>query len=358
MSDVPAKPLMLRFPVREQIAFAKRLAMLLRSGMPLREGLVMLDMKHGSRSAAFIFSTVIDGVSHGKALSVAMAEFSSVFGTLSINMIKVGESSGTLHHNLAYLAEELKKKDALHKKVIGALMYPAVIVAATVGISTVLTVFIFPKIIPIFQSFKHRLPLSTRILIALSSFLLKDGIWLLIALIAAVISIFLLLRSVRVKGVADRLILYLPLFGTLTRYYNLATCTRTISLLLKGDVRIVAAIDIVRDSTHNTVYQEALRTISSAVGRGQKLSLQLQAYPTLFPTLCTQMIAVAEETGDLAGSLMYISDMYEEEINDLTKNLTTLLEPVLMIVMGVIVGFIAISIITPIYGITQDLTPH
>ena len=168
---------MLRLPIRDQIMFAKRLAMILRSGVPVRESLLMLDVKDNSPSAAYIFGRLLEDVSRGVTLSDAMSALVTVFGAFSINMVKVGEASGTLHHNLSYLSEELKKKDALKKKVIGALMYPAVIVVATILISTVLTVYIFPKIIPIFQGFKQQLPLSTRVLIALSSFLIKDGLW-------------------------------------------------------------------------------------------------------------------------------------------------------------------------------------
>ncbi len=349
---------MLRFPIREQILFSKRLAMILRSGMPVRDALVMINAQGNSRSAAYVFSRLIADVSRGMTLSASMASFASVFGIFSINMMKVGEASGTLHSNLAYLSEELKKKDALKKKVIGALMYPAVIVCATVGISAVLTVYIFPKIIPIFQGFKHRLPLSTRLLIGLSSFLIKDGLLLIAFLLAAGIGIFFLMRTLRAKRVIDRAILYLPLFGMLSRSYNLANITRTTSLLIKGDVRIVQALSIVAESTANTAYRECLVGIVENVAHGQRLSAQMQEHPVLFPSLATQMVAAGEETADLAGALMYISDMYEDDISDLTKNLTTLLEPVLMVVMGIIVGFIAISIITPIYGITQDLTPH
>ena len=330
--------------------------MILRSGVPVREGLLMLDVENNSRSASFIFGQVINDVSRGRTLSASMAVFVKIFGIFSINMILVGEASGTLHHNLSYLSEELKKKDALKKKVIGALMYPAVIVLATVGISTVLTVYIFPKIIPIFQGFKQQLPITTRILIAVSNFLIRDGLWFFLFIICAAIGSFFLLRSARVKRVVDLTVLYLPLFGKLSRSYNIANMTRTTSLLIKGDVRIVQALEIVADSTANICYREAFRQIAVSIGRGQKLSAKMQEYSWLFPSLSTQMIAVGEETGDLSGALMYISDMYEEDINDLTKNLTTLLEPVLMIVMGVIVGFIAVSIITPIYGITQNLT--
>jgi type II secretory pathway component PulF len=323
----------------------------------MREGLLMLDVG-GSHSSKYILRHIIEDVSRGTSLADALATFEYLVGAFTVNIIKVGEASGTLSGNLAYLAEELKKKDALRKKVLGALVYPAIIIIATVGISLILTVYIFPKISPIFQGFKHQLPLSTRILIALSSFLIHNGILFFVVLVGVCVGLIFLMRIPRMRRVTDQTILTLPIFGTLSRSYNLANITRTMSLLLNGDVHIVPALEIISKSTANTVYQDDLTRIADAVRHGKKLSMHMRECGDRFPALCTQMIAVGEETGDLAGSLMYVSDMYEEDINELTKNLATLIEPVLMIVMGIIVGFIAISIITPIYGITQDLTLH
>ena len=331
--------------------------MVLRSGVAVREGLLMLDVG-GSRSSAFILDCIIRDISRGTSLASALSSFEQLVGAFTINIVKVGEASGTLPGNLAYLAEELKKRDALRKKVLGALVYPAVIVLATVGISLVLTVYIFPKILPIFQGFKQQLPFSTRVLITLSDILVHDGIVLLIALIMTGIGAVFLLRVPRVRRAADRMILALPIFGRLSRAYNLANITRTVSLLMNGDVRVLQALEIISKSIGNTMYRDDIVYIAEAVRHGKKVSISMRECSSRFPPLCAQMIAVGEETGDLAGSLMYISDMYEEDINELTKNLATLIEPVLMIVMGVIVGFIAISIITPIYGITQNLSLH
>ena len=349
---------MVRFPIRDQIAFSKRLSMVLRSGVPLREGLLMLDVSGDSHSSSYILRRIIDDVSRGISLGGALASFVNIVGAFTINIIKVGEASGTLPGNLAYLSEELKKKDMLRKKVLGALVYPSVIVVATVGISLVLTIYIFPKIIPIFQGFKHELPLPTRLLIAISNLLIHDGVLIALGLTAMAVGFVFLLRLPYVRRAADRIVLALPLFGRLSRSYNLSNITRTLSLLLQGNVRIVQALSIIAESTSNTVYRDDLIRIADGVHHGRKLSMRMKECSGRFPHLCAQMIAVGEETGDLAGSLMYVSEMYEEDINDLTKNLSSLIEPVLMIVMGVIVGFIAISIITPIYGITQDLTPH
>ena len=348
----------LRFSIRDQTIFFTRLAMILRSGVPLGNGLQMLEHKNNSRSQKHILRSVIADVARGKTFSSACLPFTAIVGSFSINMIRVGEASGTLHQNLLYLSEELKKKEALKKKVLSALIYPAVIILATVGISGVLTVYIFPKIMPIFASFKEQLPPTTRALIALSQFLIHDSVLLLVSLCAIALAFFFLLRLPRFKYEVDRAVLALPIFGKLSQYYNVVNSMRTMSLLLKGDVRIVQALEIVSRSSENSLYRRCLESVTSEVAQGKRLSEQLENNTRLFPQLLTQMIAVGETTGDLSASLMYVSDMYEEELNDVTRNLTVLLEPILMVVMGLIVGFIAISIIAPIYGITQNLTLH
>ncbi len=361
MREVPdvRKPFSIRFGTQDQIFFAKRLGMILRAGMPIMEGLYMLRGETRTKSASYIFQSLIFDVSNGQALSVGLRKFERIFGEFCVNIVKVGESSGTLHENLDYLAEELKKKHALRRKVIGAMVYPAVIVFATVGITSMLTVYIFPKIIPIFQGVNATLPFSTRALIVISEFLGNWGLFVIGALIFSFIGFLVLMRFVPAFHHAmDVVLLRIPIIGRLSKYYNLANCSRTLALLLKSDVGVVNAIDLVAASTRNLVYRRALVNAAQHITKGQRISTQFQRTPKLFPSIMTQMVLVGESTGNLSSSLMFLSDMYEEEINDLTKNLTTMLEPILMIVMGLIVGFIAVSIITPIYSITQSLNAH
>lgn len=354
-----SKPLSIRFGTQDQIFFAKRLGMILRAGMPIMEGLYMLRGETRTKSASYIFQSLIFDVSNGRALSVGLGKFERIFGQFCVNIVKVGESSGTLHENLDYLAEELKKKQALRRKVIGALVYPAVIVFATVGITSMLTVYIFPKIIPIFQGVKATLPFSTKALIAISGFLGQYGLWVIAGIVAFFVGFIVLMRFVpQFHFAMDHVLLRTPVIGKLSRYYNLANCTRTLSLLLKSDVGVVNALELVAASTRNLVYRQALMNAAQHITKGQKISSQMQKTPRLFPSMMTQMVLVGESTGNLSSSLMFLSDMYEEEINDLTKNLTTMLEPILMIIMGLLVGFIAVSIITPIYSITQGLSPR
>ena len=352
------KPHLLRFSMKQQILFTKRLGMILRSGMSIMDGLSMIRRESNSASSSYIYESIIVDVSNGQSLSVSLQRFERIFGPFCINIIRVGESSGTLYENLEYLSLELKKKQTLKNKVVGALMYPAVILLATIGITLLLTIYIFPKIIPIFQSVKATLPLSTRMLMILSSFLNHWGIEVFFAFIAVSVALYFLMRIARVHLFIDRLLLRLPIFGALSRDYNLTNISRTMGLLLHSNAGIINSIELVAASTHNLAYREVLLQSRERLIKGQNISSQFSVTPHLFPSIFSQMITVGETTGNLSASFKYLSEMYEEEIGEMTKNLATLLEPVLMIVMGLVVGFIAISIITPIYSITQNLQPH
>ena len=218
-----------------------------------------------------------------------------------------------------------------------------------------LIVYIFPKIMPIFLSLKAELPWSTRALIWLSHTMTVYGVWIILGLIALAIGFSFAMRSPQFHYRSDLVLLRIPVFGRLSQFYNLSNACRTLSLLLKSDVRFVAALAIAADSLKNQAYKRALEHVGEGVLRGQRMSVQLKEFPQLFPPLLMQMLSVGESTGNLSDTLMYMSEMYESEIRDWTKNLTSVLEPVLMLTMGLLVGFIAISIITPIYGITQSL---
>lgn len=337
--------------------FAKRLSILVKAGNPLLESLRMLKSQPGSRSAAKIYSQIVEDVERGQFLSSSMAAHKHIFGDFAVNVIRVGEMSGTLEENLNYLAEELKKKQELKRKVIGAMVYPAIVISATVALSIVLTVFIFPKILPIFDSFKFELPFTTKVLIAVSGFFLSYGVYVAALLVASIIALVFLYRVHGFRMVADRMMLRIPLFGRIAQGYYMANFCRTLGLLLKSQILVVEATRIAGNTLNNLVYRRESEVISQNLLRGEKISTHLARNMSLFPPILCQMVAVGEKSGNLSETLMFVSDLYENEVDMLTKNLSTMLEPVLMIVMGAIVGFIAVSIITPIYEITQYINP-
>jgi type II secretory pathway component PulF len=343
------------FSHKERITLTKRLAMLLRSGMAITDCLVLLRDQSRTSSQVAFFSALVTQVSSGQSLANALTPYQTSLGVFMINVIRIGEQSGTLAENLEYISSEHKKQYELRRQIIGALLYPAIIVAATFLITIFLIVYIFPKIVPIFTSLDLTLPLSTRILMSVSQFLSDYGLWLLIVVCVVGVGYTLIRAWPKVAWVTDTCTFKLPLIGTLSQYYQTATLCRTVGLLLRNEVPMAISLQSVIASTRHMLYLEVLLSIQEEVMKGKTLSSQLERYPKLFPALCTQMIQSGEKTGNLSQTLIYVSEVYESEIKEYTKNLTTMLEPVLMLVMGLCVGFVAISIITPIYSITSNL---
>ena len=347
--------LFFRVSNQEKIIFAKHLSIMVKTGMPIVDSLQLLKKQATSKTMKKILAELVDDVSNGQFLSTGLEKFKNVFGELFINVIRVGEASGILYENLNYLAEELQKNQNLNKKIKGALIYPVIIGVSTIGIVGFLTVYIFPKILPVFKSLKITLPITTRALIAVSNFLVAYGFYVVIGLIIFIIFIWLILKIKVVKYSATRFLLVLPLAGRLSKHYNIANFCRTLGLLLRSDIKVVEAITITSTTTANLIYKEQIGKIATGVSRGEEISQFLIGRPDLFPPMVGEMISIGEKTGNLSETLLYLSEFYENDVDDVTKNLSSILEPLLIVVMGVLIGFVALSIITPIYSVTQGL---
>lgn len=344
-------------PLQEKVIFAKRLAFLIKAGMPISQSVGILRDQAKSAVTRKVLDQVLVDVSSGRSLSYSLAKFNYMFDEFAVNIIRVGEESGTLDQNLDYLADELKKKQVLRKKIWGAMIYPLFIVGATFGITGLLTLYIFPKILPIFKSLNVRLPLTTRALIFINDFITRYGTYLVIIFLIAVVAAIILTRKKSVRYAVERVILNTPLLGSISQSYTLANTCRTIGILLKGNIRIMKAFSITSEATGNLVYKRELDLIATDINKGEKLASSLQKKPRLFPRILSELVTTGELTGNLSETMIYLSELYESEVDDLTKTLSTVIEPTLMIFMGVIVGFIAVSIITPIYEVTQYLHP-
>lgn len=346
-----------RLSMKEKTVFIKRLSFLVRAGVPLLESLTLLKKQTKPGAKSKVIDQVIHDIANGQPLYKSIAKFKQNFDQFAVNIIKIGEESGTLDRNLDYLAEEMKKKNLLQRKVIGALIYPVFIVIATLGIAGMLTIYIFPKILPIFASLNVTLPLTTRILIGTSNFLKEFGLFVLLGLAAVIILVPVTLRIGNVRYWFHRALLMVPLIGPLIQNYNLTNICRTMGLLLKSEVRLVKTLEITSETTSNLVYKRALEKIAQQATKGKKITAYMVQSPAFFPDILTHMIDIGEKTGSLDETFVYLSEMYDSEVDEMTKNLSTAIEPILMIFMGLMVGFIAVSIITPIYQITQHLTP-
>lgn len=345
-----------RLSLQEKINFARHLSIVIKAGLPLIEGLRIIRNQLQSKTLMEIVNVLISDVEKGQSLADGLESHRHVFGDFFINIVRVGETSGTLAQNLLYLAEELKKAKELKSKIKSAMVYPMVILVATIAITAFLTFVVFPKILPVFSGLNIKLPMTTRIMIEVLDFTRAYGVQMFIGLIVFGIVFKILLRLAPVKYFFDRAILYVPVVSGLVMNVNMSNFTRILALLLKSGIRIVEAVTITSSTFRNLVYQRALASANDEIRKGQQLAEYLEAKEELFPRLLSGMIKIGENTGNLEDNLFYLSEYYTEEVDNKVKALTTLLEPLMLLFMGIFVGFVAISIIMPIYSISQGLS--
>lgn len=339
----------------ERILFVKHMSMMIHSGMTEVESLRLIRSQIKSKGFLKILDDVIGNIENGQSLSDSLGHYRHIFGDLFINIIKIGEISGTLSENLDYLALEMKKSQSLRSKVRGALIYPAVILAATIGVVGGLLFFILPKILPIFKSLKVELPFTTRALMFTSDMLRAHYLIIGATFLLFVVFLFVLRSIPATRYLLHRMLLSMPIFGNISIGFNMANMTRILGMLLKSGEKIVQAVSITADASSNLVYKKALQEAVIEIQKGKTLYAFFEEHEQLFPPTVSRMIEVGEKTGNLDNNLAYLADFYENEVDEVTKNLSGILEPILLVVMGVAVGFVALAIITPIYGITQGL---
>lgn len=342
-------------PLEEKIIFARHLSIMSSSGMDLLTSINMLREQTTSKRFSRILDDVITSISEGQFLSVSLDRYHDIFGDFFINIVRVGESSGTFSENLNYLSEELKKKKELQKKIQSALIYPIIILITTFGITGVLTFVVFPKILPIFKSLNIRLPLLTRAMIAISGFLSDYFLWVIAGVVVLVFGLWFLLRIKAVRFLYNRFLLTLPFVSNMIKSSNIVSLSISLGTLLKGGIKIVEALKITANTLVNPVYREQLNRVAESVSGGGSISLNLADKKRYFPPIFVQMIRVGENTGNLDKSLIYLSVFYEDDLDEKIKTLSSILEPALLLIMGVVVGFVALSIIAPIYQVTQTL---
>lgn len=338
----------------QKALFSKNLAMMIKSGITISESLSIIEESLPSRFRRAVVN-IRHTVESGGALSVAMSQYPKIFSSLYINTVYAGESSGTLQSNLEYMAEQLRKEKELNSKIKGAMLYPAVVLIAAFFLGLGISFIVLPKIVPLFEGLGVKLPLSTRLLISFSRAMQDHGLIIVIGLLAGVFFLIWLVRRKFTQPITHWLLLHIPILYPLVRSTNIARFCRTLGTLLKSGLTIDEALAVTKDSIGNYYYKKALDDITMRVGSGMKLSDSLKAHKDVFPTLVARMMNVGEQSGGFEDVLFYLASFYEEEVDNGTKTISTAVEPLLLIFIGSFVGFMAISIITPIYSITGNI---
>jgi type IV pilus assembly protein PilC len=337
-----------------KVTFTKHLSLMIKAGLPVDEAIRVLRDQGDGRFKK-VLSGVLRSVEQGQPLSDGFAEFPTVFSELFVSTIRAGEASGSLDKALDDLSLQLTKSFDLQRKIRGAMIYPILVLTAAGGIGVGLSFFVLPKILKLFESITVELPFATRMLLAFSNFLVQHGTVFFIGCIVGVIGLVNFLKLKPVKPFSHLVLLKIPVFGKLARDYNLAAFARTMSTLLKAGIVIGDAFLVTANTISNVRYKKALMRVKEGAESGVPASTVLEEFPKLFPLLSTRMLAVGERTGKLEDTFGYLAEFYEDEVDATTKNLSTILEPVLLIVIGLTVAYIAIAIISPIYNFIGNI---
>ncbi|MFQ6049789.1 MAG: type II secretion system F family protein [Candidatus Paceibacterales bacterium] len=340
---------------KERMFFVEHLSLMIKGGIPIAEALETLKREAKSRIFRKALNDVSERILEGESLNKSMRRHPKVFNKFFRSVVRVGEESGTLEENLRYLSSSLRSEYSLRRKILGALIYPILIILIALTVVSIIVLFILPKLLNLFQALEVQLPLATRALLNLGGFLQKYWLFILVG-------IFLYFLILRILQIFKFIRLYLhsrsisfPFFGQIEKNRNLAEFSRIFYTLLKSGVPILEAFDICIDTLKNEVYKKKLLLARSGVEKGEKISQGLKRFPESFPLIFSQMVLVGERTGTLEESFLYLSEFYEKEVDSAVKNISGLLEPVLLILVGLFVGFVVLAIITPIYQFTTGL---
>lgn len=344
-------------PQKQLVSFTRQLSTLQDAGLPILRSLQILEQQQKPGLMKAIIGGVADEVESGSSLSDAMAKYPQAFNKLYVNMIAAGEAGGVLDIILQRLADFMEKAAKLKKKVIGAMIYPAVVISIAIGIVSMIMIFVIPKFEQIFRDFGTKLPAITEYLIWFSRWFGTEFGWAYI--LAAPIVFMLLIRLIRLshggRYFVDAVKLRIPILGTILAKTAVARFTRTLGTLISAGVPILDAINITRETSGNEVYARALQKVHDAIREGESMAQPLKQTKVV-DTIVVNMVDVGEETGDLDKMLIKVADNYDADVDVLVGSLISILEPVMVVVLGLIVGFIVIALFAPMITLIQSVS--
>lgn len=340
----------------DKVTFTKHLSVMIKSGIVITDAIETLIPQTKNPYFKSILVSILADIENGQSFSRALSRYPKAFDSLYISLVKVGEESGTLDENLIYLAEKLKKDLSLRKKIQGVMLYPSIVISAATVIGGYISLFVLPQLINFFDSLNARLPWTTTVLLRFANLMKAHGILIFISLIVG----FLLLRwailSKMIKPYWHQFLLTIPVFGLFIQNVQMASFCRNLGVMLQSGLSIINALEITENGADNLVFKSYIETIRSAVVRGKSIATELGSGGYSYvPLIAVKMISVGEKTGKLDESLLYLGDFFEEEVDNTAKNFATIIEPIVFIVIGLVVAFLAFAIITPIYELMGSI---
>lgn len=341
-----------RITLSNKINFARNVGVMIGSGIALSRALEIELRQSKNKKLNFVLSDMLNTVRGGGLFSKALGDHPKIFPKFFKEMIVAGEKSGKLEESLKIVTLQLQKDYALRKKVSGAMIYPSIVFLSMIAIAVLMMVFVVPSLVATFKELNIELPISTSFIIFISNFVQKSGFLFFATLAAIAYAIFYFFKTGFGKKTLDYTFTHTPFIKDINKKFNAAMVCRTLSSLISSGVDIVESFNITKELIANHIYQKVLENASDSIKRGEAISKSFLAHDSPFPPLVGEMISVGEETGKISSMLLELAQFYESEINAATDEFSTVIEPVLMIIVGVVVGFFAISMISPMYNLT------
>lgn len=339
----------------DKLMFTRNLSVMISSGLPLSRAIKNISVQTKKKRFAGILDDIYGSIQSGNSFADGLAKYPGVFNDLFTNMVRVGETSGNLEEVLNILALQLEKEHELMSKVRGAMTYPAVIVIAMVAIAILMLTYILPKLTVVFNDMNVDLPASTRFIIALSDALRNHAILVGLGAVGLVVFLKFFMKTLAGKKAMAFIGVHIPVVSNMVIKVNCSRFARIYSSLLRSGVSVVESLRIISDTLTNYYYKDALKGSISKIQKGMTLSAIIAEHPKIFPILVVQMIQVGEETGKTETVLFKLAEFYEDEVSQISKNMSSIIEPVLMIFIGSAVGFFAISMLQPMYSIMDNI---
>jgi type IV pilus assembly protein PilC len=339
----------------EIIRMAKNLSAMLSAGLSLSRALSVIERQSSNKRFKALLQGLGESVKKGDSFHEALTQYPRVFSPLFIAMARAGEESGSLAESFSVVGLQMERADALVRKVRGAMIYPAIVIVAIVIVAILMLIYVVPTLTKTFTSLGVKVPLSTQIIVAISDFMVANSIATLGILVAVVVGGILFVRSRQGGVIVLFAALRLPVIGELVRETYAARAARTLSSLLSAGVPILETLAITKEVVHARVFADVIAEAEMRVKKGETLSASFSEHEKLYPILMSEMLAVGEETGKVTDMLKQIAEFYEGDVAEKTKDLSTIIEPILMLFIGTVVGIFAVSMIAPIYQLSSAI---
>ncbi len=342
-------------PLKEKMVFARNLSVMISSGLPVSRALQNLTVQTENKTFRTVLGDIQMELQAGKTLSDGLAKYPGIFNELFVNMVRVGETGGNLDEVLKIVAVQLEKEHDLISKVRGAMIYPAVIVFAMIVIGILMLTYILPQMMGVFKDMDVELPKMTLFLMAVSDLFKNNSVAVMVGFVSSIFAIKFFLSNPVGKKALSFATIRIPVIKNIVIKVNCARFARIYSSLLKSGISVIDALKIISNTLSNYYYKKAFEKSIEDIQKGVSLSKILSEDRLIFPALVYQIVEVGEETGKTEAVLLQLAEFYEEEINQITKNMSSIIEPVLMVLIGGAVGFFAVAMLQPMYSLMENI---